>query len=567
MLTAELPLATKSPSLPVHPLGTRARVLLTSVFGPYAQDDEYGSRAINPMELYHNQVTRVQRAFSLRMFHRSWGLMLIQENIGAQSTLLDFPTRERFREELRTQRYDIIGISAIMPNVEKVRHMCKWIRQQQPDAKIVIGGHVANMPGLSERIDADHIVAGEGVSWMRRYLGQDPSAPIRHPEITSGIGTRTLGVQLWEKRGDVAATVIPSVGCPMGCNFCATSAMFGGKGKYVNFYEDGDSLYEIMSGLERSMGVRSFFMMDENFMLHRKRALRLLELMEQNNKSWALYVFSSGRVLKTYKIEQLVGLGISWVWMGLEGAESQYAKVRGVDTRELVQTLQSHGIRVLGSSIIGLEEHTPHNIEEVIEHAISHDTEFHQFMLYTPIPGTPLHAEHAAAGTLLSDEECSHADAHGQFRFNFRHPHIRDGQESEFLIRAFQRDFERNGPSVIRIVRTVLAGWQRYKNHPDRRIRSRFAWEARDLAVTYAGALWAARQWLKKNVQRESAAVAAKITGLLGELRREFGWRTRLAAPLVGRYLHWTLKREDRRLAKGWTYEPPTFREVRSVLA
>ena len=50
-------------------------MLLTSVFGPYARDDEYGSRAMNPMELYHNQVTRAQGAFSLRMFHRSWGLM------------------------------------------------------------------------------------------------------------------------------------------------------------------------------------------------------------------------------------------------------------------------------------------------------------------------------------------------------------------------------------------------------------------------------------------------------------------------------------------------------------
>ena len=38
-------------TVPRHPLGSRARVLLTSVFGPYAQDDEYGSRIINPMEL------------------------------------------------------------------------------------------------------------------------------------------------------------------------------------------------------------------------------------------------------------------------------------------------------------------------------------------------------------------------------------------------------------------------------------------------------------------------------------------------------------------------------------
>ena len=66
-----------------HPKGTKAKVLLTSVCGPFARDDEYGSRKINPMELWHNQVTRVQGPFSLRMFNRSWGLMMIQANIEA----------------------------------------------------------------------------------------------------------------------------------------------------------------------------------------------------------------------------------------------------------------------------------------------------------------------------------------------------------------------------------------------------------------------------------------------------------------------------------------------------
>jgi hypothetical protein len=51
------------PEILPHPKGSRARVLLSSVFGPYARDDQYGSRTINPMELYHNQVTRVQKAF------------------------------------------------------------------------------------------------------------------------------------------------------------------------------------------------------------------------------------------------------------------------------------------------------------------------------------------------------------------------------------------------------------------------------------------------------------------------------------------------------------------------
>ena len=544
-----------------HPLGTRARVLLTSVFGPYAQDDEHGSRAINPMELYHNQVTRVQEVFSLRMFHRSWGLMLIQANLDAPCVLLDFPTLDRLILELRQRRYDVIGISAILPNVGKVAKMCALIREYQEDATIVVGGHAANDPRLAEKVDADYIVRGEGVRWFRSFLGQDQEQPIRHPLVSSAIETRTMGVKLRAKTGDVAATLIPSVGCPMGCNFCSTSAMFGGKGSFTNFYETGDELFGVMCNLEREMGVSSFFVMDENFLLHRRRALRLLELMREHGKSWALYLFSSANTLRLYSEEELVGLGISWIWMGLEGKHSAYVKLRGADTRALVARLQGHGIRVLGSSIIGLPEHTPANIDEAIEHAVSHDTEFHQFMLYTPIPGTALHAEHAAKGTLLTDEECPEADAHGQLQFNFRHPHIHGGQETEFLLRAFRRDYELNGPSILRIARTLLAGWQRHRNHPEARVRERYRRECRDLATAYAGALWAARRWFEQNPE-----VSRRIREVGDALTSEFGWKVRLAGPMLGSFLLATMRRERRRLAHGRTYEPPTFYETNGQL-
>ena len=141
---------------------SRPKVLLTSVFRPFACDDEFGSRAINPLELYHNQVTRAQGAFSLRMHHRSWGIMMIQENISVPSTLLDFPTRHRFIDELRTRRYDVVGISGIIMNVGKVREMCRLARQHSPQSTIVVGGHVAALPGVERLLNADHIVKGEG---------------------------------------------------------------------------------------------------------------------------------------------------------------------------------------------------------------------------------------------------------------------------------------------------------------------------------------------------------------------------------------------------------------------
>ena len=549
-------------SPPKHPLGTRAKILLSSVFGPYAEDDEYGSRKINPMELYQNQVTRTQGAMSLRMFHRSFGLLLMQANIEAPCSVLDFPTRERFIQEIQDNSYDIIGISGIMPNTAKVIEMCALARRYQPLATIVVGGHIANKSDLNQLIDVDHIVKGDGVRWFRRFLGQDENAPIQHPSVPSGFGTRTLGVPLPDSPGSTAGILIPSVGCPLGCNFCSTSAMFGGKGKSVNFFETGDELFEVMSRIAADLKTRSFFVLDENFLLQRKRALRLLELMEQHRKNWSLYVFSSARVLKSYSMEQLVRLGISWVWMGLEGKKSQYAKLNGVDTRTLVKTLQSHGIRVLGSSIIGLEHHTPENIHQVIDEAIAHDTDFHQFMLYTPIDGTPLYAQHQDQGTLIPESELPPEDVHGQYRFNYHHPHIKDGQEGQFLLDAFDRDMAVNGPSLARLIRTTLAGWQRYKKHPDKRVRARFAKNTLALRTTYAGAVWAMRKWYKGDDR-----IANRLNRLLSVLYQEFGWTTRVIAGFVGRYLYQTMKREDRRLAQGWAYEPDTFYEHNEAAA
>lgn len=539
---------------PVFPLGSRARILLSSVFGPYAQDDEYGSRLVNPMELHHNQVTRVQGPFSLRMCHRSWGLLLIQANIAAPCTCLDFPTLERFIEEIKTNPYDVIGISSIICNIGKVKKMCELIREHQPKARIVIGGHIANMPDLGDLVDADYLVHGEGIRWFRHFLGEDESQPIRHPLIHSGSHRRTMGISLPGGVDSDAAALIPSVGCPMGCNFCSTSHMFGGKGKFVNFYETGDELFDVMCQLESAMKIQSFFIMDENFLLYRKRTLRLLELMEQNNKSWSLAVFSSANALKTYTMEQLASLGIEWVWMGLEGASSQYSKLDDTDTHALVRKLQSHGIHILGSSIIGLEEHTPQNIDAAIEHAITHETEFHQFMLYTPTPGTPLHRELSAKGLIMGRDEFADADTHGQSRFNYRHPNIPAGQEGDLLLRAFNRDFDVNGPSVLRLVRTTLAGWKRYKNHPDRRIHDRFAREVASYPTVIAGALWAARRWFKSN-----PVVAGKLDAMLQDLYREFGIRARICAPVVGRVLSIAIKREDKRLKSGWTREPVTY--------
>jgi radical SAM superfamily enzyme YgiQ (UPF0313 family) len=484
--------------------------------------------------------------------------MLIQENITAETMLLDFPTRERFIQEISGRHHDIIGISSIIVNVGKVREMCRLVRQYSPSSTIVVGGHVAAIPGIERMVDADEIVRGEGIRWFRQYLGEPIDRAVKHPVIPSSFGFRLFGLRAPRGGGNPAATIIPSVGCPMGCNFCATSAFYGGKGKFINFYDTGEQLFTVMCEAEATLGVSSFFMMDENFLLHKKRALALLDLMKAHDKAWSLFVFSSANALQKYSMRQLVELGVNWVWIGLESAESNYAKLNGTDTMALTRELRAHGIRVQGSTIVGMEHHTPVNIDAEIEYAVSHECDSHQFMLYTPLPGTPLYSQVKGEGRLL---DVDLADIHGQHKFNFTHAHIPRDLSKPLLDGAFRRDYERNGPSLFRMTETTFRGWQRYRHDPDARVRRRFANEASQLRLVYGGLLWAIERYLR----RQHHAAADRVGVLRREMERDLGGIIRVASRTIGPVLHWAIRRDARRHPAGRRLEPQTWVDRRPV--
>jgi len=111
---------------------------------------------------------------------------MIQHNISAPSAVLDFPTRERSsassRPPVRHRR-----ISGIIVNIWKVREMCRLVRQHSPQSEILVGGHVTAVRDRTVRRRGS-LREGEGIAWMREYLGEDPAQPIRHPPLASSFG-------------------------------------------------------------------------------------------------------------------------------------------------------------------------------------------------------------------------------------------------------------------------------------------------------------------------------------------------------------------------------------------
>jgi len=422
------------------------------VFGPYGVDDEYG-RKENRMELYHNQVTRAQGPASFRMHHRSFGLYFIAANIDADTTILDFPSRARFIREIR-KNYDIISISFITPNFSKAREMARLIRKHAPGTTIILGGHGAAIEGVEKLIDCDHVARGEGIHWMREYLGQDTSAPIVHPMMPSAEnGARIYGVPI---PGTLPSALVPGVGCVNGCNFCCTTHFFGKA--YVPFFRSGRELYEQVCRMSDARGTSEVYVMDENFLKDKVRALELLAEMEKNRRWFTFYISSSAEAITAFGVQNMVRLGVRYVWVGFESqnTESMFVKNTGIDAGCLVRELRDHGISVLGSTILCMEHHTPDNIGSDVDRAVGLNTDFVQFMLYTGMPVTQLYADHRRRG--LIKEDMPFEEWHGQNMLNWRHPAFPNGEAKHWLDHAFRKDAEVNSSSIYRMIETTFRG-------------------------------------------------------------------------------------------------------------
>ncbi len=439
------------------------KLLLSSVFGPYGVDDEYGKKE-NKMELFHNQVTREQGIFSYRFNHGSQGLYFLAENIDMPTAVLDYPTFKRFKQELK-KGYEYIGISFIIPNFKKAKAMAQAVRELSPKSKIILGGHGVNIPDIERLIDHDFICRGEGVYFLRKLFEENIQKPIRHPLEYSSFNRQVMGAP-WPSDSGI---LITGLGCANKCRFCATSHFFG---NYIPYLKTGRDIFEVCCRYEDEMGVTDFGVLDENFLKMKERALELLELMERNNRCFHFAIFSSAETLKDIgDLDILVRMGVTFVWVGVESKKAIYAKNRDTDFTRLFMELRKRGISVLASSILFTEEHDKNTIWEDVDFVTSLNPDYVQFSPLGPIPGTQLYDDYEKQKKVIKD--IPYESQHGQGKIWFHHDHFSRDESEEFLRLAFEIDYNRNGASMLRAIKTAFKGYIYCKNHADERIRRR----------------------------------------------------------------------------------------------
>jgi haloalkane dehalogenase len=384
------------------------------------------------------------------------------------------------------------------------------VREHAPDAQIVLGGYGTVLSDQELAPWCDHVCREEGVAFMRRLLGEpERQMPYRHPLIVSQL--RVFGRPV-SRTGMIFA----GLGCPNGCDFCCTSHYF--KRRHLRLLPTGADIHGVVERyLELDPDI-SLVVLDEDFLLNRKRAMEFRELVLAAGRPLSIFAFASIKALSQYTIEELVEMGIDGLWIGYEGTRSGYSKQQGRAPEELFAELRAHGISILASMIVGLPYQDETIVQQELDGLLALEPDLCQFLIYGPTPGTPFYEQTVRDGLLREDlarEPERYYKACDGFTSMTVHPTL-PAERIEALQRGcFQQDFQRLGPTIHRSVATWLAGYRTLRRSTNPALRRKAARFARELRKAYpvflAGRLLGPNRTVRRRIARLQAEVHAEI--------------------------------------------------------
>jgi radical SAM superfamily enzyme YgiQ (UPF0313 family) len=485
---------------------TNRKVLLTSVCRPLGPHN--GDAASVGYELLYSQVTRAQGLFSPRTVNVFFSLEYIAENLDAPTVVLQYPSKSELIRELK-KGYDYVGVSFMMALMHKMKDAVALIRKYAPHSKIVLGGYGTVLNDQELKPFGDYICREEGVAFFRRLLGEPQiSMPYRHPLMVSWL--KVFGYKV-----SGTGKILAGLGCPNGCDFCCTSHFFSRK--HIRLLPEGKDIYAVAERYLDTNPDLVFLILDEDFLLNKKRAMEFRECVMKGGKTLSIFAFSSIKAISQYTVEEILEMGIDGFWIGYEGTRSGYAKQQGRPVEEILAEFRQHGITVLTSMIVGFDYQNQEVVAQELDGLIKLKPSLAQFLIYGPVPGTPFYErimrENLLHDVYIQNPERMYRRADG-FTTMIKHPTLSPEQIEGIQRWCFEQDFQRLGPSIFRVLGSRLLGYQKLKNSPNSYLQQKAQHYAKELRAAYpvflAGRLLGPnrtiRRWigdLEENIHRE----------------------------------------------------------------
>jgi radical SAM superfamily enzyme YgiQ (UPF0313 family) len=196
--------------------------------------------------------------------------------------------------------------------------------------------------------------------------------------------------------------VSTSRGCPFDCKFCSVIRMFGRKYRFKSVEATLKEL-QYVSSLSRA----TKFIVDDNFTADKRRTREILRGMiaEGIKTRWSAQVRTD--VARDPELLRLMAdSGCHTLYIGFESINPKtlklYNKKQGLeDIISCIRKVKDHGIHIHGMFVLGADTDDVETIRGTADFATGNGIDTVQFLILTPLPGTPLFHDMMESGRLL----------------------------------------------------------------------------------------------------------------------------------------------------------------------
>jgi radical SAM superfamily enzyme YgiQ (UPF0313 family) len=299
---------------------------------------------------------------------------------------------------------DLVGISVKTFTARRAYQIAAEFRQR--GVPVILGGHHPTLLPQEASQHADAILSGEAEGVWSDIINDVQRGRLqpfyRQPETLPLANVRVDRSVFTGKKYLPIAMVETTRGCPFACSFCSVTTFFG---RGFRHRPPEEVVAEVVS-LNRNF----IFFVDDNIVADKEAAKALFRALIPLKIRW----ISEASLTMTKDLELMRLMrdsGCAGVLVGIESINRANLKqIRkswntvGIGYDEALKIARDHGIAIVGSFILGMDDDTPESLDLTLEFAIRQRFFSVLFNLLTPYPSTELYKQFLQNGRLTKPE-------------------------------------------------------------------------------------------------------------------------------------------------------------------
>jgi len=288
---------------------------------------------------------------------------------------------------------DLVGISVKTFTARRAYQIADEFRRR--GVPVILGGHHPTLLPQEAAQRADSILIGEaegvwpdviadaGRRQLKPFYRQRTTLPFENIRVNRSVfaGKKYLPI----------AMVETTRGCPFSCNFCSVTTFFG---RGFRHRPPAEVVAEVAS-----LNQKFVFFVDDNIVADKEAAKTLFRALIPLKIRWISQ--ASLTMTKDLELMRLMrDSGCAGVLVGIESISRNNLKqlhkswnTVGIGYDHALKISRDHGIAIVGSFILGMDDDTPEALDDVLEFAVRQKLFSVLFNVLTPYPGTDLYQQ------------------------------------------------------------------------------------------------------------------------------------------------------------------------------